>query len=119
MYDRGMKTLLIVGKTALPASLREVVERGSTSIVEASASELGGTQPPADADRIVLWAPPDDSAVADLARAYARGASPERKDTLIVVTPESAPPVAGLPPGEVFAWPRDEDRLRMAFMTGA
>src|SRR5687767_3955292 len=119
MYDLWMKTLLILGRTPLPASVRAVVERGSTSVVEKRAAELGATTPPADADRVVFWAAPGDAEVADLARAYSRGASPERQDTLIVISPDPAAVVAGVSPGEIFVWPRDEDRLKMAFMTGA
>ena len=119
MYDRVMKTLLIVGRTALPPPLREVVERGSTSVVEKRPADLGASSPPSDVDRVVLWAAPGDGEVADLARAYSRGASPERKDTLIVIAPEPSAAVPGVQPSEVFVWPRDEDRLKMAFMTGA
>jgi hypothetical protein len=119
MYDRGMKTLLIVGHAELPAALRDVVERGSTSVVETRAAELRGGRLPGDADRVVLWAAAGDLDVANLAVAYSRGASPERKDALIVISPDSAAAVPGIPPAEIFVWPRDEDRLKMAFMTGA
>lgn len=38
----------------------------------------------------------------------------------VFVTPEAdAAPIEGLNPAELFVWPRDEDRLMMAFMTGA
>ena len=114
-----MKTLLILGNVPLPAPIREVVERGSTSVVERRAAEITPGRPPSDADRVVLWASPGDREVADLARAYASGASPERKDTLIVISPETAGLVSGVPDTDVFVWPRDEDRLKMAFMTGA
>ena len=118
MYDRGMKTLVVVGRRPLPADVREVVERGSTSVVEKRPAELREGSVPADVDRVVLWADPSDQGVLDLARRYSSGASPERKDTLVVIAPESAPP-PGVPATEVFIWPRDEDRLKLAFMTGA
>jgi hypothetical protein len=38
---------------------------------------------------------------------------------IVYVTPDEGPAVAGLAASEVFVWPRDEDRLKMAFMTGA
>jgi hypothetical protein len=113
-----MRTLLVIGRVPLPPPLRDVVARGSTSIVERPVSELDAARPPADADRIVLWAAPGDGAIADLARAYSRGASAERKDALIVVAPEAAAAPSGLQGLEVFVWPRDEDRLKLAFMTG-
>ena len=114
-----MKTLVILGRDPLPAAVRDVVERGSTSVVERRVAEVAASRPPADADRVVFWAAPGDGEVADLARAYSRGASPERKDTLIVISPDSAASMPGVQASEVFVWPRDEDRLKMAFMTGA
>jgi hypothetical protein len=119
MYDRRMRTLLIVGRSPLPASLRDVVDRGSTSVVEKRAAELTASRPPADVDRVVLWTSPGDPEVADLARAYSRDASPEARDTLIVISPEPTGSIPGIPATDLFVWPRDEDRLRMAFMTGA
>ena len=118
MYDRGMKTLVVVGSRPMPADVREVVERGSTSVIEKRSAELRGEAVPPDVDRVVLWADPSDHSVIDLARTYSRGASPERKDTLVVIAPDAAA-VPGVPPGEIFVWPRDEDRLKVAFLTGA
>ena len=117
MYDRVMKTLVVVGSRPLPADVREIVERGSTSVIEKQSAELRGESVPADVDRVVLWVDPADAGVNDLARAYSRGASPERKDTLVVIAPqEDALP--GIAATELFVWPRDEDRLKLAFMTG-
>jgi hypothetical protein len=113
-----MKTLLILGATPLPSPVRDVVERGSTSVIEKRAADVSASEPPDDVDRVVLWAAPGDDTVAQLARMYSRGASPERKDTLIVISPESASAVSGVPASEVFVWPRDEDRLKLAFLTG-
>jgi hypothetical protein len=118
MYDRRVKTLVILGDAPLPDALRDVIERGSTSIVERRAAELAGRRPPGDIDRVVLWASAGDHEVARLARDYSRGASPEEKDSLIVIAPESSTPLAGVSHSEVFVWPRDEDRLKVAFMTG-
>ena len=118
MYDHVMKTLVVVGTRPLPADAREVVERGSTSVIEKGTAELRDGQLPGDVDRIVLWADPADRSVADLARAYSSGASPERKDTLVVIAPDAAA-VPGVQPAEIFVWPRDEDRLKLAFLTGA
>jgi hypothetical protein len=114
-----MKTLLILGTAPLPTAVREVVERGSTSVIEKRAADVSGSEPPTDVDRVVLWATPGDDAVAQLAGMYSRGASPERKDTLIVIAPEPASAVSGVQASEVFVWPRDEDRLKLAFLTGA
>lgn len=114
-----MKTLLVKGSLPLPADLRDVVERGSTSLVERGAAELDGSSLPAGVDRILLWNVNGDPRVADLARAYWNSASADRKDRLIVISSDPAGSISGLPASEVLVWPRDEDRLRMAFMTGA
>ena len=117
MYDRGMKTLVVVGSRPMPDDVREVVERGSTSVIERRSAELRGEPVPTDVDRVVLWADPSDHGVIDLARTYSRGASPEGKDTLVVIAPD-ATALPGVPAAEIFLWPRDEDRLKLAFMTG-
>ena len=113
-----MKTLLIVGRVPVPAALREVVERGSTSVVEARAAEVPSAAA-SGADRVVLWAAAGDTDVAELARSYVRGATPEQRTSLLVISPEADGAVPGIAATEAFVWPRDEDRLRMAFMTGA
>ena len=118
MYDQRMRTLVILGQAPLPDKLREVVERGSTSIVEKRAADLAGRRLPVDVDRVVIWASAGDAEVATLAREYSRGASPEQRDSLIVVAPDSSAPPPGVSPSEVFIWPGDEDRLKIAFMTG-
>ncbi len=39
---------------------------------------------------------------------------------IVLVTSEgNAAPTEGLTPAELFIWPRDQDRLTMAFATGA
>ena len=42
----------------------------------------------------------------------------ERKDMLVVIAPDAAA-LPGVPAAEIFLWPRDEDRLKLAFLTGA
>ena len=41
-----------------------------------------------------------------------------RREAIVFVTPDDSG-VDGLAPNEFFVWPRDEDRLKMAFMTAA
>ena len=41
------------------------------------------------------------------------------REAIVFVTTDAAESVEGLSEGEHFVWPRDEDRLIMAFMTGA
>jgi hypothetical protein len=68
----------------------------------------------------VFWGAPGDRAVAAAARAYLADPPAARGDLVVFVTPgEPAPAIAGLAANELFVWPRDEDRLKMTFMTGA
>lgn len=118
-YDRrSMQTLLINGSTAVPEDLREIVERGSTSLVERRASEVAADAA-LDADRVVFWAAKADADLRALAGRCARAEARERREVIVFITPDADPQVAGLAPHEVYIWPRDEDRLKMAFMTGA
>lgn len=116
-----MKTLLICGDAPPPAPLRDVIARGSTSLQQRRADEVSrDAAAPLDADRIVFWAAGGDAAVRALARTYARAERAQRREAIVFVTPEgTAAEVEGLSPLELFEWPRDEDRLKMAFMTGA
>jgi hypothetical protein len=111
-----MKTLLINGRTPLPAAVRDIVTRGSTELDERRAADVDGSL---DADRVVFWATSADGDLRDLAAKYARAESRERREVIVYVTPEESPGVGGLAANEVFVWPRDEDRLKMAFLTGA
>ena len=111
-----MKTLLISGRTPLPRAVREVIARGSTSLQERRASDVGSDR--LDADRVVFWAPRGDAEIRALASRYARAESREGREVIVYVTPDEDGAIAGLPANEVFVWPRDEDRLKMAFMTG-
>jgi hypothetical protein len=116
-----MKTVIISGGTPLPAELRDLVERGSTSLVEHRADELAGERVALDADRIVFWTASGDEHVLALADRYSQAEAAERREVLVFITPERNPiqPWSALPPNEFFVWPNDEDRLKMAFLTGA
>jgi hypothetical protein len=115
-----MKTVLVTGTVPVPSRLRELVRRGSTSFAEYRAAELASTVA-LDVDRIVFWSPIEDGAIHALAETAAKAEAAERRETLVYVTGEEggASPPARLSPNEVFIWPRDEDRLQMAFLTGA
>jgi hypothetical protein len=119
MYDAVMRVLLISGRAFVPRPLRDILERGSTSLFERHADELRGAPPRLDVDRVVFWAGGDDEAVRTVADAYVGAGERERRDKLVFVTDPGGRAIAGLSPDEQFVWPRDEDRLRMAFMTGA
>lgn len=116
-----MKTVIISGTTPIPAKLRDLVEKGSTSLVEYEAVDLAGRpRPDLDADRIVFWTASPDPRVTELAQRYAGREAAERREVVVFVAGEGAVQAApALPPNECFVWPRDEDRLKMAFLTGA
>src|SRR5919201_134061 len=113
-----METLLISGSVPPPAALRDVVERGSTVLHERNASEIDSdVAARLTVDRIVFWAPHGETAVRALARSCARAERDAGREAIVFVTPEAdAAPIEGLNPNELFIWPRDEDRLTMAFM---
>lgn len=115
-----MKTVLITGDAAMPPALRELVDRGSTSLDERRASDLGDA-PSLEADRLVFWAAGQDPAVARLVERYARREAAQRREVIVFVTAQTLASSAmpSLPANEVYVWPRDEDRLKMAFLTGA
>jgi hypothetical protein len=115
-----MKTLLITAEAKMPAGLRDLVLRGSTSLLERRAAELEDARMP-DVDRIVFWTDVPDAAVEALAERYARTEAAERREVLVFVTGEQASASAprALSANERYVWPRDEDRLQMAFLTGA
>jgi hypothetical protein len=113
-----MRTLLIAGADPLPPRLRELIDRGSTSVREQSSADAAGAVS-GDFDRVVFWAPRRDEAVQSLARRYAQKEEDERREVIVFVTPDRVDPViAGLRQNEVYAWPADEDRLELAFLTG-
>lgn len=117
----SMKTLLISGVGAPPAPLRDVIARGSTALQERRVDEISADAATRlEVDRIVFWAEPGDSAVATLARHCAKAERARRREAIVFVTSlGTEAQIEGLTPDEVFVWPRDEDRLKMAFMTGA
>jgi hypothetical protein len=113
-----MKTVLITGEAPVPQPLRDLLERGSTAFDERRACDLAAA-PSLDADRIVFWTAGEDPHLARLVDRYAKTESAQRREVIVYVSTEpSASAVHGLPPSEVYLWPRDEDRLKMAFLTG-
>jgi hypothetical protein len=114
-----MKTVVISGSQPIPPRLRELIERGSTSVHEHRAHELEDA-PIADADRIVFWSTESDASMRAFAEKCAKAEAADRRERLVYVTIEhSQTTQPALSPTELFVWPRDEDRLKMAFLTGA
>jgi hypothetical protein len=115
-----MKTLLISGGRApLPAMLRKVIERGSTSVDERRAGDVDPSTTLSEVDRVVFWASSGDTAVHALAARFARAEQAERREAIVFVTDAGEQQVPGLSETEFFVWPQDEDRLTLAFLTGA
>ena len=112
-----MKTLLISGSPPLPSALRDLIARGSTSLEERRAKDTN-TDAGLDADRVVFWAAASDDDVRALAATLARAEARERCEVIVFVSADGSG-VDGVAANETFVWPRDEDRLKMAFMTGA
>ena len=114
-----MRTLLISGETPAPAPLVDLLTRGSTSVEQRRAADLTRAGSLAEADRIVFWFTGGDKAVAELAARYRRAERADKRETIVFVTAAGSPPAAALPDTEVYVWPQDQDRLTMAFLTGA
>ena len=116
-----MKTLLISGDAPPPGPLRDVVARGSTALQERRAADVSEDAATGlDVDRIVFWANAGDTAIRALARQCGRAERAQRREAIVFVTPQGTDAqVDGLSPHEVYELPRDEDRLKMAFMTSA
>jgi hypothetical protein len=112
-----MKTVIVHGRVPLPDPLREVIENGSTSVQQCHVP--GPTPLPRDVDRVVFFAAGEDPDVTAAARQAARAERRDGSEKLVYVTTEGTPPIDGIESNEVYVWPRDEDRLKMAFMTGA
>ena len=113
-----MKTLLIAD-APVPELLQEFITRGSTSVDRRRVDdEADGADMP-DADRIVFWSVGSDARLRQLASRYAKAEQAERRDAILFVTAAAGDPVPDLANTECFRWPQDEDRLRMAFLTGA
>jgi hypothetical protein len=103
-----MRTLLVEQGGTAPDELLDIVERGSTELVREASAD------PEAVDRVVIWDAKGPERGTEPA-----GAShwPATAEVMIV-----APDTRGVPAPEasnVFAWPADADRLKMAFMTGA
>jgi hypothetical protein len=103
----------------MPAALRELVERGSTVVEDRRAQDVADALP-SGIDRVVFWAAASDPELTRVANACARRESSARRQVIAFVAGEAGA-AAGLeiPPGELYVWPRDEDRLKLAFLTGA
>jgi hypothetical protein len=115
-----MKTLVITaGDTPLPPELEQVIRRGSTSVERRRAADVPPAAAMPDADRIVFWSSTPDQAIRHLASRYGRAEMKSRTETIVWVTTTPGDTVPEVAPGELFLWPQDQDRLTMAFMTGA
>ena len=112
-----MRTVIVRGRAALPDALRDVIERGSTSVHECRVP--GPTPLPRDVDRVVYFVAGADPDVEASARQAVSAERRDRMEKLVYVTTGDTPGVDGLTPAECFRWPADEDRLKMAFMTSA
>ena len=116
---RRMRTLLIAGADPVPPRLRELVDRGSTSVREQRSVDPSAALS-SEFDRVVIWASRGDTALQSLAQRYAQKEAAERREMIVFVTPDPAEVTGvGLAANEVYVWPRDEDRLEAAFLTGA
>jgi hypothetical protein len=114
-----MRTLLIAGADPVPPRLRELVDRGSTSVREQRSVDPSAALS-SDFDRVVIWASRGDTALQSLAQRYAQKEAAERREMIVFVTPDPAEVTGvGLAANEIYVWPRDEDRLEAAFLTGA
>ena len=121
---------MISGDAPLPAALRELVERGSTVVERRQAGELAARSEgerllpeealPNEVDRVVFWAAVQDPAVTRLANACARREGSAGREAIVFVAGEpGAAEGVEVSAAELYIWPRDEDRLTMAFLTGA
>ena len=115
-----MKTILISAKTRVPDPLRDIVARGSTTLENRQANDVDlAVIDKAAPDRIVFWQSTGEDEVGKLAHALAKR-DPRHAITAIVFVASGAAEIpSSLAPDQVFVWPHDEDRLKMAFMTGA
>ena len=113
-----MKTVVIVGSAPLPGELREIIERGSTSVQERQASEVSDA-PHLDADRLLFWSATADPELRSTAEKYASQWTADRGETVMFVSRDQGAAEAPFGADQLFVWPADEDRLKMAFLTGA
>jgi len=103
-----MRTLMIERGGTAPDELRDIVERGSTELVQPIATSA------ADVDRVVIWEAKGSERTLTPQGALRWPDSAE----VFVITPDTRE-LAADSRSTVLAWPEDADRLRMAFMTGA
>jgi hypothetical protein len=99
--------MLIERSGPAPDELRDIVQRGSTEIVDP-------TDAAESVDRVVIW---DTKGTERTINPQGSAEWPDTAQVFLV-----APDSRGVPAPEtsnVFAWPADEDRFKMAFMTGA
>jgi hypothetical protein len=115
-----MRTLLVSGRDPVPSALREIVVAGSTSTDEVSATDLRTfiSREGFGVDRVVFWAGRSDPDVRSVALSYAVTAGPERPKTVVFITAADESALDGLTREEMHVWPRDEEKLKMIFMTG-
>ena len=118
-----MKTVLITDGTTVPEELRDIIRKGSTSLDEFSAggrvaaSQTASDLPLRVAERVVFWTSTQDDGV--LSHAACTAAAAPRPGAIFFVPADRGQAIAGLSDRDLFVWPRDEDRRRMAFMTSA
>jgi hypothetical protein len=119
-YDEGMKTLLISGgETPPPAPLVDLIARGSTALEQRRSADLLASESMPDADRIVFWSASDDSGVREVAARYHRAEQITHREAIVFVSGSRSDAFPTLPNTETYVWPQDQDRLEMAFLTGA
>jgi hypothetical protein len=117
-----MKSLLVSGHDAPPADLVDIVEQGSTSVDRVSTAELSTFVSRAGfgVDRVVFWAGGADADLRSVAINYASSADAASGQAIVYVTPTASDPAPiGVAQDSCFVWPRDKDKLKMIFMTGA
>ena len=115
-----MKTVLISeGNAPPPAPLLDVIARGSTSVERRDAADLVHQSAMPDADRIVFWSAGSDAALRQLAMRYRTAERRERREAIVFVSSAACDAIPGLTSAETYVWPQDQDRLMMAFLTGA
>ncbi len=113
-----MKTLIVSGESPVPERLRDLITRGSTSVDQRRAADFTSVAIP-DVDRVVFWSTGDEPELRQLAERQAKAEKAEGRETVVFVTTQRREKVPGLSPTEMYSWPEDEDRLTMAFLTGA
>lgn len=115
-----MKTVLIRGREAPPRELVDIVRQGSTSLDEISTRDLATftSRESFGADRLVFWSGHEDADVRTLALNYTAVEDDLRAQRIVFVTAQpTEAPLDGMTREEVLVWPRDEEKIRMLFMT--